>query len=237
VTRGMIREHVTEQRVAEVVVAYLEALGADVYQEVECGTGVADIVARVQAELWIVEVKTSLSLALLYQAMDRRREAHRIIIAAPYSRSFREVGVLCDELGIGLWQVGTATRDVSVGGMPFGQAAVIERIDSRRWNTRPVALASKLRPEHKTHAKAGAVGAGGRWTPFRSTCEELARIVTAEPGIALKAAIAKIAHHYRTPASARSSLAHWIDRGKVAGIRLERGALYPVTASPTKGST
>lgn len=70
-----MRATVTEQQVAEIVVAWLESLGADVYQEVECGTGVADIVARIGAELWIVEVKTSLSLALLCQAMERRRLA------------------------------------------------------------------------------------------------------------------------------------------------------------------
>lgn len=230
----MKREQVSEQQVAEVVVAYLEALGADVYQEVECAGGVADIVARVHAELWIVEVKTSLSLALLLQAMERRRDAHRVIVAAPVSRTFHEVGVLCDELGIGLWQVAPPRADVSVGGMPFGQANVIERIASRRWNNRPTRLAAKLKPEHKTHAKAGAIGAGGRWTPFRNTCEELARIVKVEPGIALKTAITKIQHHYRTPASARSSLLHWIEKGKVDGVRLERPAmlLFPVQRPP-----
>lgn len=232
----MKSSHVTEQSVAAVVVAYLEAMGADVYQEVEVPGGVADIVARVRAELWIVEVKTSLSLALLFQAMERRRLAHRVFIAAPYSRNFRDVGVVCEALGIGLFEV-KVPSDYETWRTP----EVIERVESRRWNTRPVALAADLEPGHKTHAKAGAIGAGGRWTPFRSTCEELARVVAAEPGIALKQAIEKIKHHYRTPASARSSIAHWLERGKVPGVRLEYQAtphattpkLFPVERKDT----
>lgn len=219
----MTRQRVKEQSVAEVVVAYLEALGADVYQEVECPGGVADIVARVRAELWIIEVKTSLSLALMFQAMERRRIAHRVIVAAPYSRNFSDIGVLCEALGIGLWQVDVASSEER-----WRQHRVLELVDSRRWNSRPVALAAELKPQHKTHAKAGAIGAGGRWTPFRSTCEQLARVVNAEPGITLKQAIAQIEHHYATPSSARSSIAHWIERGKVDGVRLDCGALFPV---------
>lgn len=220
----MKREPVSEQKLAAVVVAYLENVGADVYQEVAVSGGVADIVARVQHEIWIVEVKTSFSLALLAQAMDRRRLAHRVYIAAPYSRHQGEVQRMCDELGIGLLEV--RPRDGSL------EPRVYERIEGRRWNRRPVELAARLRPEHKTHAKAGAIGAGGRWTPFRNTCEELERIVRAEPGLRLKDAITRIRHHYASDRSARSSLAHWLERGVVPGVRLERGALFPVERPP-----
>lgn len=229
------REQISEQQVAEVVVAYLEALGADVYQEVACAGGVADIVARVQAELWIVEVKTSLSLALLLQAMERRREAHRVFVAAPYSRTFNDTGVICDELGIGLLDVRVSehTRKGCTCERCYDPSHLRVAVDARRWNTRPVRLAAQLKPEHKTHAKAGAVGGGGRWTPFRGTCEELARIAKAEPGITLREAIEKIRHHYRTPASARSSIAHWLERRKVPGVVLRRTdtpRLYPSEA-------
>lgn len=230
----MKRERYSEQAIAEVVVAWLEALGADVYQEVEVSGGVADIVARVRAEIWIVEVKTSLSLALLTQAVDRRRLAHRVFIAAPHTRNQRDVAAICDELGIGLLDVHPASPYVQVAGHDIGQPAVRIVSDSRRWNTRPVELAARLRPEHKTHAKAGAIGAGGRWTPFRDTCERLARLVRAEPGIALKDAIAKIRHHYRSTASARTSIAHWVQGGKIPGVRLEQGTppkLFPVELS------
>lgn len=210
-----------ETDIGRVVVTYLEALGATVFQEVDVSGGVADIVARVRAEIWIVEVKASLSLALLIQALDRRRLAHRVFLAAPPSRNARDVAGICDEIGVGLWLV-------SVGdGTNYGPPHVREAVHGRRWNTRPVALAATLRPEHQTYAMAGAVGGGGRWTPFRGTCEALAEVVRSEPGITLKAAIGGIQHHYRSAASARSSIAHWIQHGKVPGVELRDGALYP----------
>lgn len=227
----MKRPKVSEQQVAELVVAYLEAYGADVYQEVELPGGVADIVARVRAELWIVEVKTSLSLALVAQAMERRRYAHRVFVAAPYSRTMREVEPILRETGIRLLDV--ATADCT----GWGEARVKERVSSTRHNRRPVALAKKLQPEHKTHAKAGAVGAGGRWTPFRRTCEQLARIVKSEPGITLKAAIARVDHHYSSTSSAVGSLADWAINGRVEGVRADRshGTHGKLVLFPTVG--
>lgn len=210
----MKRPKVSEQQLGEVVVAWLEALGADVYQEVQVSGGVADIVARVRAEIWIVEVKTSLSLALVAQAMDRRRLAHRVFVAAPHSRTMRDVEWILRETGIGLIDVCCETG--------WGEPRVEERVRSRRHNRRPVDLATRLQPEHKTHAKAGAVGGGGRWTPFRRTCELLASIVKREPGITLKAAIQKVDHHYASTSSAVGSLAHWCEKGKVDGVRVER---------------
>lgn len=226
------RAQVSEQQVAAVVVAWLEALGADVYQEVECGSGVADIVAKIRAEIWVVEVKTSLSLALLVQAMDRRQDAHRVVVAAPYTRNMRDVARICESIGVGLLDVRVAERGWSHYGGDFGDPAVIELVHAPRVSHGKARLAEWLKPEHKTHAKAGAVGGGGRWTPFRETCEELRRVVLLEPGISVKAAVEKMRHHYGSNKSAISSLAHWVERGKVAGVRVEtvngRLALQPV---------
>jgi hypothetical protein len=226
---GRKRFHIPEQAVAEVVVAWLEALGADVYQEVTVSGGVADIVARVGAELWIVEVKTSLSLALIVQAMERRRLAHRVFVAAPHTRNLRDVEMLCRDLGIGMMVVTTGDFDSS-----WNQPKVAIRCESRRWNRRPVLLSSKLVAEHKTHAKAGAIGAGGRWTPFRNTCERLAEQVRRKPGMTLKEAIAHVEHHYASAAGARSSLAKWIEKGVVAGVQLvkENGRSVLMPAEP-----
>ncbi len=215
----MKRAKPAESAVAAVVVSHLDTLGAAVYQEVGCAGGVADIVARVGAELWIVEVKTSMSLALLIQAMERRRAAHRVIVAAPYSRHEHDVMTICAELGLGLWSVHVGQEGVDGGAGP-GASSIRERVRSRRWNSRPVALAAELRPEHQTHAKAGSVGAGGRWTAYRDTCAQLARLVADQPGVTLKAAIEGVTHHYASKASARSALAKWIPDGRVPGVEL-----------------
>lgn len=227
----MKRQLPSEQKIAEIVVAYLEALGAEVYQEVEVSGGVADIVARVHAEIWIVEVKQTLRLSLIAQAMDRRRLAHRVYIAAPYTRNVRDVIDICDAVGIGLLEVHSGDLNSP---HRWDQPKVNERVRARRWNRRPVDLAARLKPEHKTHAKAGAVNAAGRWTPFRDTCEQLARVVAAEPGVTLKAAIDRIKHHYSSRSSAVSSVAHWITRGKVAGVRIEHTDGKPPTLFPVE---
>jgi hypothetical protein len=214
----------SEADLAAIVVAWLEALGCDVYQEVACAGGVADIVSKRGPELTIIETKVSWSLALIMQALDRRRSAHRVYIAAPHSRNTRDVRFLCREIGVGLLEVHIGSDD------RYDQPSVDELEPSRRWNRRPVTLASKLRPEHKTHARAGTNG--GRWTPFRGTCEELARVVRETPGITLKTLVDQVRHHYKTPSSARGSIAHWISAGKVPGVRFDSsdGLFYPTEA-------
>lgn len=217
-----MKREASEQAVAAVVIAWLEAAGADVYQEVECGTGVADIVAKIGAELWVIETKTSLSLAVILQALDRRRDAHRVFVATPIARRSSAIDELLREIGVG-------RLEVRLGDPEYGiDPIVLERIHSRRWNQRPVALALRLRPEHKTAAKAGAQSGKGRWTPFRDTCKQLAAVVAASPGILLKDAIGKIKHHYCSNTVARRWLAEIAQRDDIAGVavRRENGALF-----------
>ena len=157
------------------------------------------------------------------KVLERRRFAHRVYAAAP-CRKPRIGDELFRDVGIGLLDVRLGTHHA------WDPPRIVELVRSERWNTRPVALAGALRPEHKTHARAGEP-TGGHWTPFRETCENLARAVAREPGITLKAAIAAIEHHYRSIAGARSSLATWIKAGKVPGVRLDAGKLYPAGGS------
>lgn len=219
----------SEAELAAVVVAWLEALGGDVYQEVECAGGVADIVALVRAELWIIETKVAWSLALILQAMERRRDAHRVFIAAPYSRTLNDTSQVCRELGIGVLDVRLGSEGCD-SGEGYGKPSVRTVVESRRWNTRPVALAKKLQPEHKTHARAGTNG--GRWTPFRRTCEQVSALVRRQPGITLKELVDNVEHHYSSDSSARSSISHWIEDGKIEGVRIVRGAV--TTVEPTE---
>jgi len=211
----------TEADLAAVVVAWLQDSGAAVYQEVEVAGGVADIVARVGVELWIIETKLHLSLALLVQAMERRRHAHRVYCAGPYTRTLRDFAWLCREVGVGLLEVrvGTDAR------WDPDHASVKEAAPSQRWNSRPVILANRLRPEHQTHAMAGTNG--GRWTPFRDTCEQLLRVVRRDPGVPLAVAVASIRDHYSSKAAARSHLAGWVAANRIPGVQICDGALWP----------
>lgn len=227
----------SEADLARVVVEWLTFRGFDVYQEVELvARGIrADIVARRGPELTIVETKTSASLALVAQAMERRRFAHRVYLAAP---SVRGVVELCDELGIGALavHVGDESTYAWRGETPFANpSSVDEIVQSRRWNTRPLKLASKLRPEHKTACAAGSP-TGGHWSRWRDTCAQLARVVADEPGMSAACAIAKTRHHYASAKSARASLLRDIERGVIPGVRVEAGLLYPNNAGVEGGN-
>lgn len=214
---------VSEQQVAAVVVEWLEAHGYDVYQEVELRAGGirADIVARRGPELTIVETKTSASLALLYQAMERRRLAHRIYIAVPVPA--HDMIEVCKELGIGVLRV----RINPEHEQRWNPTRCEEELSSRRWNARPLKLGARLRPEHKTCARAGAP-TGGHFSRWRDTCLQLARIVATHPGIKLRDALAHVNHHYSSGRIAISTMGAHIREGRVAGVRFEAGALIPM---------
>lgn len=211
----------SEAEVAAVVVDYMTALGYDVFQEVELrAQGIrADIVAKRGPELTIVETKTSASLALVYQAMERRRLAHRIYVAVPVTAG--ALVEVCADLGIGVLRVR----------MPYGgdPGRVSEAVPSRRWNTRPLKLAARLRPEHKTSAAAGSQ-TGGHWSRWRETCAQLARIAAAHPGIELRAALNQAGHHYASLRGAVSTMAGHLREGRVAGVELRGGKLWPSVA-------
>lgn len=218
---------VTEADLAAVVVRWLEERGFDVYQEVELERqGIrADIVARRGPELTIVETKTSASLALLGQVMERRRFAHRVYAASPVKRGpFVDA---CKEMGIGVLAVhvggpGMYTPYKGSMAIPLDPPSVTEIEPSRRWNARPLKLASRLRPEHKTACPAGSP-TGGHWSRWRDTCAQLAAVVAREPGLSLREALSpdRMRHHYASLASARSSLMTDIRAGAIPGVRFD----------------
>lgn len=223
-----VKPKLTEEQVAAAVVHWLEDAGHDVYQEVELSPGGirADIVALAGPEVWIIETKLSLSIALIEQAMERRRFAHRIYVAVPV----RLRSSLLSELGIGAISV-EHTAVLSDDHRSFIDAHRVRIAEeSRRWNTRPVKLRGRLSPEHKTHARAGAP-TGGHWSQFRATCKQLAEFVRRQPGSPMRLAVESIKHHYASAAGARTSLYRWVSEGKVPGVCLRDGALWPKEAA------
>ena len=91
-----------------------------------------------------------------------------------------------------------------------------------------------LHEGYRQCAKAGSAD-GGHWTPFRNTCQAVARYVVEHPGCTLKELIDKVDTHYNSSATARACLAKWIGRGVVAGVRARLEGrqlhLYPGEAS------
>jgi hypothetical protein len=195
----------TETELARPVVAWLQDFGWDIYQEVQTrGGGRADIVAVRGILVFVVEVKASLSLRLLDQAVEWLAQAHYVAIATPPVRTGFFVHRCLRDLGIG--------RFHSRAGCGGEGCDLHEPAELHRW-AEPKRIRAVLHESQKT-AIAGSNG-GGYWTPFRQTCTALVEFVSANPGCTLKAAIDGIRHHYSSPASARNSLRDWILRGKI----------------------
>ena len=211
----------TEQEAAALVVAYLEGIGLDVYQEVGIEGVVADIVALRGPEIWIVEVKTGWSLDLLDQLHEHKRRCrgHRLYAAVPMSRNDWTNQRIFQECGFG-------TIIIRGENMDHYGPTKCETVAPRTTSKPLPHILKMLHEGHKTHAKAGAIGAGGRWTPFRQTCETLASLVRERPGIFLAEAMRAITHHYSSDACARSSMAVWLMKGKIPGIKLVQEGRY-----------
>jgi len=213
---------VKETEVAAPVVAWLQEQGWDVYQEVENGN-VADIVARRPLAhapdlIWVIETKTTLSLALLDQAIAWTPLAQLVSVAVPASRNTSRMGNRATNLVLRHFKIGLITV------APYRTGAVTERLApglhrARRYEERSWEKA--LCEEQKTYCPAGSAQ-GGRWTPFKGTCKRLRGYVEKNPGCLMGEAIEGIEHHYQTKASAVSSLRSLVQEGVVPGVRFER---------------
>ena len=215
-------EKVPEVELGRVVVAWLEADGWDVWQEVgvSTGGGVCDIVAKRGPVIHAVECKTVANLGVLEQALGWVGCAHFVSVAVPNRRKDWLYTKLAGGIGVGVLWVGQQWRGESYA------------LDVLSWSQGPMArphrnrfarpLASYLTPERKHWPAEAGNNLGHRYTPFRETCEYLRRVVAAEPGITMREAVAKMqAHHYHNDKAARATLMQWVRAKKIPGIRYE----------------
>ena len=203
----------TEVELAARVVEML-SLDHDVYQEVTTPAGVADIVARRGPVLWAIEVKKSLSLQVLGQALENAVYFNFVSVAVPSRGNRGKAGLAARTLlrdhGIGLILVGQyASED---------QRARFNRGAGTKW--------VRLFEEQRTYAKAGNAE-GARYTPFRGTRDALVSHVQRFPGCTVREAMTSIKHHYHTLSTAMSCARNYIQTGVIKEIRLEDGKLYP----------
>jgi len=210
-----------ETDIAKKIVAHLSLNAWTVYQEVEPqrGGGIADIVAVCGKLVWVVECKTTLSLALLEQAMMWRGHANYISIAVPeskrHSKGDRAAKMFLHHYGIGMFRTREWSESPSQISAP--------KLSRKRTDT----IINCLTEQHKTYAEAGN-DKGMRWTPFKNTCHELRRYVAENPGAFLKQAMDNIKHHYSSDSTARASISQLLhDRPDlIPGIRIEREGRY-----------
>lgn len=193
------------------VVAELRAQQWRVYQEVTGRGGRADIVATQGPFVWVVECKIRFGLDVLAQAWGWRKYAHFVSIAVwSARRSWSTFG-------------SRVLADYGIGCLVVDEHAVHEHMPPaflRRANTEE--LRGRLTPDLEAYGAQAGNADSHFYSRFKQTCTEVQRFVKLRPGCTLKQVIEGIRHHYASTSSARASLAHWMERGKVPGVRLER---------------
>lgn len=218
-----------EEDFAATIVAWLRDMGWEVYQEVEPrrNDGVADIVATRGPLVWIIEVKLAPTWELLYQATMWEHWAHYVSVAVPTTGASKQhrfvFKAYCHDHGIGLLQ----TKSFDLNGH-WVEEEIAPRFVRRAGHVGLVRAA--LTDRHKDYVRAGNAK-GLRYTPFKATCEEVARRVKEKPGLTLKECIDGLNHHYHSTATARNCISKWARRGVIEGVRAERDGkllrLYP----------
>lgn len=214
------KRKLTEEDLARHVIDWLEEQHWDIYQEVSFGQGAptVDIVAKQNYLIWMIEVKTTLNLDVLAQAEYNRFYAHFSSVAVPgvkrehYNRGRKMAYGICRNLGIGLLVI-DERESPQWRYMHEGPETIVEvktkvrpalHRSSHRMATNSVIPI--LRPEHKTHGKAGT-NRGGYFTPYRATMNEVRSIMEKSPGCTIKEIMEKLTqHHYAHDKSALASI-------------------------------
>lgn len=180
-----------EVDLAKHVIAWLEADGAEVWQEVQAGER-ADIVALRGPLLSVVEVKCQTSFYLLAQGVRWLGKAHHVWIATPMRRfKFKEQEVIessCQHYGVGWlafydFEIGHYSNKYPIKCYPsFNRRADASRIKNR------------LCDEQKSFAPAGSNGK--YWTPFKAVVRDVKNFVDKNPGCLLRDVINGIESPY-----------------------------------------
>ena len=217
-----------ETDVAEPIMRWLESQGWDCYPEaqfIRVGTR-ADIAAVKNRKLWIIEAKTSLSLALINQAYLWTDRAHFVSIGVPAGRrGTPEIArMFLRQHGIGLLRV-----DIRTGCVFVNSAPRLSRAAHRSAGT----LISQLHPDMKRYAPGG-VASDGFSTPWRRTMDRVVEFIRRHHGCGLKDVMDGVNHHYASDASARSSIPFWLRESECERIRVvcdgRRMKFYPIGA-------
>lgn len=200
---------IKESDLAKQLIQSFNGTQYEIYQEVETPCGVADIVLKSNF-IWAIEVKTSLSLAVLAQARNNLRYFNFSSICVPRPRKGFTNGAvfareICENYGIGIFKVDQ-----------FGEVNEIKAKFQRKALTKRINLYEMC----KTYAEAGNSD-GKRWTPFNQTIFELRRYVEKNPGCKLRDALKHIKFHYVSISSACQSIPDLIGSGVIDTITMD----------------
>ena len=221
-----------ETDLAQPTIDYLESRNWDVYQEVPCGSGLADIVATLDEKIWVVELKKSLSLQLLDQAIDRCARVHYVSIGIPYrnmnTKHYYAVETILNHFGIGVFMVGAS--GCSEKRKP--------RLNEHPFRCELEKMLNALHPKMKQN-KAGSLP-GNNWTPWKEWKKNVEKVVAENPGITPKQMVINLESivPYSKPENAANAAVRYARNGLIGRVRVakenNRLRLYPREAIKTR---
>lgn len=214
---------IKESDLAKAVIKFLSQDGWDIYQEVQCGEKIADIVAVRDGITMIVECKTTFGIQLMEQVLWWRQmqAANFICVATPSYKNQDDT--------VRKWflrQTGIGHIKINFQNKTFQQ--VLDYLPSN-YATAPTLIRNSnflnikdyLHEAQKTYAEAGNNN-GKRWTPFTQTREEIYNFVKKNPGCSIKEMMRHIKHHWATDQSAYCCLTKYLGNDPIPFIRVER---------------
>jgi len=188
----------------------------------------ADMVTVTSGELIAVtELKIDLSWALLLQATLWRHHAHMVWIAVAEAKQTpgRLFAIDCARrYGLGVLEVDARAR-VNVHHRPV----------IRRPEDISDALRASLTEGHKRDLAICGTNRGGHATRERTTHDSLATYAAAHSGASLLQALQATKHHYRNVNEAAKALEKLIRKGKIPGVHLGKGRIYPTAEEARRG--
>jgi hypothetical protein len=202
------RAWASEAELAAHVVAWLQANGWDVYQEV-LHHWLADIVAVKGDVVWVIESKMMFGLKVLEQAHRWLNYADRVSIATPSwgRKDGHEFGrLVCSKFGIGVvMAVGSYTQPR-------------ELVPAITTSSKDRTIRTALCPEQKTYAAAGTNR--GHWTPFKAFAQKLSKLTAEKGRWTLRAASLhpELQDNYSNPASFRRHVPKLCQRGAIPKV-------------------
>jgi hypothetical protein len=210
----------TETDLAKIVIEYLRDMKWEVWQEVAPfggGNVRADIVAKQNNRIWVIECKQSLCLSALEQAFYWKQCAHYVSIATwDIRQRHRLFDTICSDYGLGHINV--------MRGHGHNICLPIQPKMNRVRNLSRF-LEDYLVDKTQSYGEAGS-NHSTYYTPFAETCRAIRGFVIENPGCTIKTMIDGIEHHYRSDKTARSCVLSWINKGVIDFITTDQST-YP----------
>lgn len=186
----------------------------EIYQEVDSGTGIIDIVAVNDIITVGVEVKTRFNFEVLEQAYRNLWKVNLSYIAVPVTKKTHFGYKIASDYGVGVITYADFLPDTQ---------KIVEAIEPKL--TRTKFNIRTILKEYQKRSVAGSQGAE-RMTAYKNTIEIITNYLKRHNGTPISGVLKNIEHHWGSNATAKSCLYQYMKRGIIKEFYLENSKLY-----------